>query len=162
MLDIIGYLFCIVVIGFFSLLPIVAVWGYYDDKKRMKELKFEEKSKLSDNFMDERKQVLDLLSKRLFVGGISCTIAIHNEFDRIVSSSEVASLFRFAHFAGCHITYEQNNCEWQHDAEYLDSSVFKTDMYEASDMRDQKYMQKYKRYFDPPISKRDRVLKNVK
>ena len=115
-------------------------------------------SESSDDFMQERKDVIRIVGERLAYFGSMGKGEYTFNAQELKQSSDIASLFRYAHFAGCHITFEADICEWKDDPEYLNPDVFKTDIGEAADMRDQRYMQKYKRYYDPPRSQRDRKL----
>ena len=154
----------------FAMIVCIVVWGIpcavcasglvslYFEKKKLEKSFFCGKTLPSDDFMVARAESLDLLKERLGIGDSITGFDLRIDFDRINDSSELASLFRYAHFAGYHITIERDDMEWKDDPEYLDPDVFKTDMGEAADMRDQRYMQKYKRYYDPPRSQRDRKL----
>lgn len=121
---------------------------------------YENKTEPSDDFMVEKYRVLELVRKRIAEAGF-CSIFLEEElkaFENLKDSSEVASLFRFAHFGGCHLTFEQDECEWKDDPEYLKSDVFKTDLGEASELREERRWNEYKRYYDPPRSRRNRAL----
>lgn len=121
---------------------------------------YQEGSEPSDDFMVEKDRVLEQIRKRIAEAGV-CSTFLKEElkaFEDLKDSSEVASLFRFAHFGGCHLTFEQDGCEWKDDPEYLNPEVFKTDIDEASALREERKWNEYKRYYDPPRSRRDRAL----
>ena len=121
---------------------------------------YEGESEPSDDFMVEKDRVLEQIQKRIDEAGV-CSIFLKEElkaFENLKDSSEVASLFRFAHFGGCHLTFEQDECEWKDDPEYYKSNVFKTDLGEAAALREERKWSHYKRYYDPPRSHRERAL----
>ena len=138
------------------LVAIGAVWSGRKNSKR----DLEKNSKPSDDFMVESRRVIDFIKERdEFVTAGLLSKEERKELDELYDSSGVASLFRFAHYAGYHITYEQNECKWSDDPEYLDPKVFKTDMGEAAALREERKWNQYKRYHDPPMSERERLLK---
>lgn len=139
--------------------PWLAMLGVHMEWKSFKNKTIVKKSEESDDFMTERNGVLELVQSR-----IGCDVGLAEEskeyrlFSELFDSSDIASLFRCAHYAGYHLTFEQNECEWPSDSEYLDPKVFKTDMREAADFRKEMEESRYKRYFDPPKSKRIRMM----
>ena len=136
------------------------VFGCYDNYSNWKRKQGTEpvkRSAPSDNYLTEMENVIGVIRERLWVRPVVAEDD-RKEFERLCDSSDIASLFRSAHNGGFHLTFEQNECEWEDDAEYCDEDVFKTDMKEAADMREQKRWQSYKRYYDPPRSLRDRRL----
>ena len=129
----------------------------YRGWKRVEGTEPVKRSAPSDNYLTEMDNVVGMIRERMSLRPVVLDDD-RKEFDRLCDSSDIASLFRSAHNAGFHLTFEQNECDWEDDAEYLDEDVFKTDMKEAADMREQRRWQSYKRYNDPPCSKRDRRL----
>lgn len=148
---------CILAVLFWVLVAVVgfavAIGNYLEWKKSLG-VNPVKRTEPSDDFLEEKKRVTDIIRERHEFGDVMTKNAA-DEIWRLEVSSDVASLFRIAHFGGCHITFEQNSCEWQQDSEYLDPNVFKTDMGEAADMREQRGWQEYKRYHDSPKSRRD-------
>ena len=129
----------------------------YKGWMKVKNVEPVKKSLISDSYLDEMESVVRIIEERTGLMPV-ITSESQKDLDSLRVSSDIASLFRKAHQAGCHITFEQNTVAWKDDPEYLDPDVFKTDMSEAADMRDQRSVQKYKRYYDPPRSRRDRKL----
>lgn len=131
-----------------------------DWRSLKKQPDYESETQPSDDFMEEKERVLEQVRKRIAEAG-ACSIFLKEElkaFENLKDSSEVASLFRFAHFGGCHLTFEQDECEWKDDPEYYRSNVFKTDLGEAAALREERKWSHYKRYYDPPRSRRERAL----
>lgn len=153
--------FCGIFLGTIWLVLILGCWGilleWLELKKRTV---YTKKTEPSNDFVVEKNRVLDLIRERRGTDG-ACSTFTKEElkaFENLKDSSEVASLFRFAHFGGCYLTFEQDECEWKDDPEYLDPNVFKTDLGEASALREERKWNQYKRYYDPPKSRRDRAL----
>lgn len=138
-----------------------AFFGLLKDWRSLgKRSEYAKETEHSDDFMQERDGVLEMIRKRAAEADV-CTVFSEEDledFEDLKDSSEVASLFRFAHFAGCHMTFEQDECDWKDDPEYLNPDVFKTDLGEAADLLEQRKWNEYKRYYDPPKSRRDRAL----
>lgn len=159
--DLIGIVFGAAILFFFFVAPVGCYFftRYERKKEERDDSTCRQDSEPSDDFMEEREDVIRIIAERLAYFGIRGAEG-EGMFDykKLKQSSDIASLFRYAHFAGCHITFESDTCEWKDDPEYLNPDVFKTDIGEAADMRDQRYMQKYKRYYDPPCSQRDRRM----
>ena len=161
--NLIGFLLGAVMLFIFFVAPVGCY--FYTRRERKKEERdgsqCRQNSDPSEDFMEEREDVIRIISERLAYFEIRGSDG-DGLFDskKLKQSSDIASLFRYAHFAGCHITFEADTCEWADDPEYMNPDVFKTDIGEAADMRDQRYLQRYKRYYDPPKSKRDRLLEN--
>lgn len=153
--------FCGIFYGGIWLVLIGAFLGLLMEWKSLKKHpKYAKETESSDDFLVESDRVLEQIRKRISEAG-ACSIFTKEElkaFDDLKDSSEVASLFRFAHFAGCHLTFEQDECDWKDDPEYLNPDVFKTDLGEASALRKERKWNGYKRYYDPPRSRRDRAL----
>lgn len=153
----------IFIIGFMALMAFVVVgciytcYENYTGWKRVQGTQPVKRSEASDNYLTEMDNVIRMVRDRLW-SRPAVSEKDRKEFERLCDSSDIASLFRSAHNAGFHLTFEQNECEWQDDAEYDDSDVFKTDLKEAADMIEQKKWNKYKRYHDPPCSRRDRRI----
>lgn len=149
---------------FWGVLWLALICGFMGLLREWKSLKkrtgYIKNSEPSNDFMDEMNRTLELVQKRTGKDEM-CTIFTKEElkaFEKLKDSSEVASLFRFAHFGGCHLTFEQDEYTWSADPEYLDPDVFKTDLGEASALREERKWYQYKRYYDPPKSRRDRTL----
>ena len=129
--------------------------------KFLKHTELIEKSAPSNDFVIEMQNVLDIVKGRV-------NVSINNDKERmnkilndLYNSSDIASLFRNAHRSGFHITFEQGKTEWELDPEYYDPNVFKTDKYEAAAYREDRELLSYKRYFDPLMTKRDKILKDI-
>lgn len=153
--------FCSIFWGVIWLAMIGAYLGLLMEWRSLKKQPdYESETQPSDDFMVEKDRVLEQVGKRIAEAG-ACSIFLKEElkdFENLKDSSEVASLFRFAHFGGCHLTFEQDECEWKDDSEYYKSNVFKTDLGEAAALREERKWSHYKRYYDPPKSRRDRAL----
>lgn len=121
------------------------------------------RSDMSDDFALESRRVLDVIRERDEFGTAGNLLSDKNraELDSLYDSSEFASLVRFAHYAGYNLSFEEWGCEWEDDPEYLDPGVFKTDMKDAASKREAEKLNRYKRYFDPPKSKREQALSNI-
>lgn len=155
--------------GLFSYVILGGIWivliGAYlvllmEWRSLKKQSDYESKTQPSEDFMIEKDRVLEQIGKRIAEAGV-CSIFLKEElkdFENLKDSSEVASLFRFAHFGGCHLTFEQDECEWKCDSEYYKTNVFKTDLGEASALREERKWSHYKRYYDPSRSRRERAL----
>lgn len=145
---------------FWVLVTVVFILCAYDNYYQWKKNKmcgFAKSSQTSDDFSIERKNILFVVRQRRYAVETE-TEELKEEMAALEDSSEFASLVRCAHYAGCHISFEQNEQGWSSDPEYLDPNVFKTDMGEAAALREEREWDGYKRYFDPPMSKRDRML----
>ena len=133
-------LVCILAVLFWVLVAVVgfavAIGNYLEWKKSLG-VNPVKRTEPSDDFLEEKKRMTDIIRERHEFGDVMTKNAA-DEIWRLEVSSDVASLFRLAHLGGCHITFEQNSCEWHQDSEYLDPDVFKTDMGEAADMREQR------------------------
>ena len=148
-------------------IPAVIFWfmiiGTVWLSKKNAKMEPKKKSQPSDDFMVESRRVINFIKER---DGLVTTGLLSKEekkeLEELYDSSGVASLFRFAHYAGYHITFEQNECKWSDDPEYLDPKVFKTDMGEAAALSEERMWDQYKRYHDPPMSERERLLKKYK
>lgn len=158
--EVLGMICFIAMILVFWVWPWLSILGVYQSYKLAERKNYPKKSNESEDFMIEREGVLEIIQSRIDrdagLGLISS--AERKEFAEIYDSSEVASLFRCAHYAGFHLTFEQDECGWNSDREYLDPDVFKTDMNEAATLRKERELNEYKRYYDPPKSRRDRAL----
>ena len=159
--ELIAYFIVTAMLFLFFVAPVVCY--FYTRYERKKEERgsstCRQCSEPSEDFIEEREDVICIIAERLAYFEVRGSEG-EGLFDsgKLKQNSDIASLFRYAHFAGCHITFEADTCEWREDPEYMNPDVFKTDMGEAADMRDQRYMQRYKRYYDPPRSQRDRKL----
>jgi hypothetical protein len=152
--------FCVLFYGGISICFIAAWVSLYFEWKAVGKECFLKDSEPSDDYLIERDKVLTAINERIGEYS-SCDFICAAELKELASlkdSSEVASLFRYAHFAGFHLTFEQNEQEWNSDPEYLDPNVFKTDMKEATALREEREWNRYKRHYDPPKSPRDKVL----
>lgn len=119
------------------------------------------RSETSDDFALESRRVLDAIRERDEFGtaGNFLSEKQRADLDALYDSSEFASLARFAHYAGYNLSFEECDCEWEDDPEYINPEVFKTDMRDLASKRDADRLNRYKRYFDPSKSKREQVLK---
>lgn len=118
------------------------------------------RSGMSDDFVLEDRGVLDVIRERDEFGTAGNLLSDKQraELNSLYDSSEFASLARFAHYAGYNLSFEECDCEWEDDPEYLDPEVFKTDMRDAASKREAERLNRHKRYFDPPKSKREQAL----
>lgn len=160
-MDMIIDIFLVVFCGFWVLVIIAGISGSiynYLSWKKVEGTEPAKRTEASDNFLIEMKRVLHFIEIRIRQVDDPYSKDEEEEVKDLYISSEVASLFRCAHYAGYHITFEQNETEWSCDPEYLDPDVFKTDMKEAAALREEWKWNEYKRYFDPPKSKRERAL----
>lgn len=140
-----------------------AAYDNYNRWKQTKNRKLPKKSEPSNDFMEERSRILRVIKDRLSFDVTGNSFLSKDEREQLYQldeSSEFASLVRYAHFAGYHLTFEANEIRWGDDPEYLNPEVFKTDMKEAEALHEERKWNQYKRYYDPPVSKRDRILKN--
>ena len=162
MLNFIGGVFLFLFYGILILGMYGAAYDNYIRWKQMKDRELPKKSKTSNDFIEERSEILRIIESRLAFdvpGNSFLSKDEREQLYRLWDSSEIASLVRYAHYAGYHLTFEANECSWEDDCEYFNPNVFKTDMGEAKNLREERYWNRYKRYFDPPKSKRDRALK---
>lgn len=153
-------IFVILFYGFWALVVAAGVFvsvGNYLSWKNARGTIPVKKTEPSVNFYIEMNRVLQIIEERMNMG-FSRGKGDARKMKGLKDSSEVASLFRMAHYAGYHLTFEQNEIAWSDDPEYLDRNVFKTDLEEAADLREERIWSQYKRYFDPPKSKREREL----
>lgn len=157
--DVVCYLIVGVALFVFVIGPTIALIGVWIHYCFNRNLNLPKRTEPTDDFMEQASRILDILEERNRMLTVSC---FSKDEDRILKelrdSSDVASLVRYAHFAGYHITFEETKCDWKDDPEYYDSKVFKTDLGEAEDLREEMRWNGYKRYHDPPKSPRDRAL----
>lgn len=145
------------IVALMAVLCVVLIFDEYLEWKRYRVRGLSKKSKKSKDFMTEKESILFIIQERREAVCVNRD-SIAEEMDKLNESSEFASLVRCAHYAGYHLTFEQNECKWSADPEYLDPDVFKTDMKEAAALREEREWSEYKRYFDPPRSPREKAL----
>ena len=156
LVDIFVYGFLVVMVLLF-LGEVAVCIDVYLKWKKVKDVEPLKRTDPSDNYLTEMNNVLDMIKERWEVLSVAAK-EDKQEFDCMSDSSDIASLFRKAHQAGFHVTFEQNDARWEDDPEYFNPDVFKTDLGEAADIREQRQWHRYKRYKDPIRSKRDRAL----
>ena len=153
--------FCVIFLGGIWLALIMGYLGLLIEWKSLKKQKeYTRESEPSNDFIIERDRVLELIQERMGEETDS-SIFLKDDFKafrNLKDSSELASLFRYAHLGGCYLTFEQDECNWKDDPEYFNSRVFKTDLGEAYALLEEKKWSRYKRYHDPPKSPRERAM----
>ena len=146
-MDVFAICFCTLFWGVLWLMVASAYTRLYKDWKSLGVGRMEERTEPSEDYMEERQRVLEMIMERLTAMGdsrITCMNGESKPFVHLEDSSEVASLFRFAHFGGCHLTFEQDA-----DGEDLEEGcpdVFKTDLKKAAEHREGKKWERYRRY----------------
>lgn len=158
-MDIIAWVVSTIVFGGTTIGGISWALSSYMGWKKVENAEPPKKSEPSENFKTESERIIDILFERNeFCSGDLFSKEDLSDLESLRTSSSFASLVRYAHFAGYHLTFEQNEQEWSSDPEYLDKNVFKTDLKEATALRGEQERNRYKRYFEPPRSSRDKVL----
>ena len=135
---------------FFSLSLAVVMHAGIKNKvswNRLKKRGYSKRTEATNDFMEENKRLVDLVEERLeyeanvFSGGNKKDVPTIQE---LRDSSEIASLSRYAHFGGVYITVEQIPADGE-DPDEGDPDVFKTDMARASENRERRRMELYRR-----------------
>lgn len=158
-MDMIACIVGVIVFGGLTVASLICGVSSYLGWKRVKNAEPPKRSEPSDDFKTESERVIGIMFERNeFSSGVLLSEKELPDLENLKTSSSFASLVRYAHFAGYHLTFEENEQEWSCDPEYLDPSVFKTDLKEAAALREERKWDRYKRYFDPPKSLRDKAL----
>ena len=113
---------CILIFGVF---PFVTAMASLADWLIVKNKKFVSKSTPSDDTVQEMKNILEIIQTRNDVVSGVLSKKQSKKLEELKLSSELASLIRYAHFAGYNLTYEQ-------DDESNDPADFKTDLRRAA------------------------------
>lgn len=113
---------CILIVGVFPFVTAMASLVYW---LIVKNEEFVRKSAPSDDTVQEMKNILEIIQTRndVVVGVLSKKQS--KKLEELKLSSELASLIRYAHFAGYNLTYEQ-------DDESNNPADFKTDLRRAA------------------------------
>lgn len=144
----IGFIVGFTYFGSLLFLPWLCLLVGHLEWKKMRRKQFERETVPSDDFMEETRQILDIIQERLdgFPGGSGLMSKEDRKaFAELRDSSEVYSLARYAHYAGFHLTFEQLPDDGV-DTEENDPDVFKTDMAKAAASLEEKEWAPYRRY----------------
>lgn len=140
--------FDLIFLGLVLVIPWLCLLTEYLEWKKMRRKQFERRTVPSDDFMVETRQILDIIQDRL--DGVPCGSGLMSKEDRkafaeLRDSSEVYSLARYAHYAGYHLTFEQQP-DGGVDLDADNPDVFKTDMRKAASSLEEKEWAPYRRY----------------